>query len=242
MAKTIVLVSSKGGSGKSTVAVGLSAALSLSGRRVLLIDVDEGARCLDTMLNIGEDAVFDIADVLAGNAELCDSILKVPSLPNVSVVPSPYENKPLDFKSLSTLVEEESADYDYIIIDTKGQLPADRLSQMPKAAQFISVVTCEPVALKNTGVLCSGLIEKGIECKLIINRYKPFGHNNRVNNIDKMVDLCSTQLLGIVPEDKNISIYAGKPVVFGTAAKAIHRIAARLEGENVPLPKIKDIY
>lgn len=241
MGQTLVLVSSKGGSGKSTVAVGLSAALSLAGNKVLLIDLDEGARCLDTMLGLSGDTLFDIADVVGGNASVADAVLTHSALPLVSVIPSPYENKPLDFNAVTQLMEEVSGDYDYVILDTKGQLPAERLSCLPKSATFISVVTCEPVALKNTGVLCSGLYEKGIECRLIINRFKPVGQGNKINNIDEMIDTCSAQLLGIVPEDKNISIYAGKPIVFGSAAKAIHRIAARLSGERVPLPKIKKI-
>lgn len=241
MGQTIVLVSSKGGSGKSTVAVGLSAALSVSGKRILLIDIDEGARCLDTMLSINADTVFDIADVLLGNVDYKDASLSVSALPNVAVIPSPYENKPLDFKKLAEFTQSVSDEFDYIILDTKGQLPADRLSQLKSAAKFVAVVTDNSVALKNTGVLCRGLAEKGIECRLIINRYKPRGQNKKINNIDEMINTCQASLLGIVPEDKIMSVYAGRPIVFGSAAKAIHRIAARLEGQAVPLPKIKDI-
>lgn len=241
MGQTIVLVSSKGGSGKSTVAVGLSAALSVSGKSVLLIDIDEGARCLDRMLSINSQTVFDIADVLSGNADYKDAVLKVDALPNVSVIPSPYENKPLDFLKLSEFCEKVSLEFDYIILDTKGQLPAERLSELKNVAKFIAVVTDNAVSLNNTGVLCQGLAEKGVECRLIINRYKPRGQNRKINNIDEMINLCQASLLGIVPEDKMISVYAGRPIVFGSAAKAIHRIAARLEGLSVPLPKIKDI-
>ena len=58
MAQTVVLISSKGGSGKSTVAVGLATAFSREGKRVLLIDADEGARCLDSMLSVDSDTVL----------------------------------------------------------------------------------------------------------------------------------------------------------------------------------------
>lgn len=241
MGQTLVLVSSKGGSGKSTVAVGLSSALSLSGKKVLLIDADEGARCLDTMLSINSDTVFDIYDVLSGNCEYEDAILYAGALTNVSVIPSPYENKPLDFKKLSDFIDSVGEKYDYVILDTKGQLPSERLIGLGSNAKFIAVVTDNPVALKNTGILCGALSEKGIECQLIINRYKTRGQNRKINNIDEMINICQAQLLGIVPEDKTVSVYAGRPIVFGSAAKAIHRIAARLNGEFVPLPKIKNI-
>lgn len=241
MGKIVVLISSKGGSGKSTVAVGLSAAFSLSGKRVLLVDADEGARCIDTMLGINGETVFDINDVICGNATLEEVGLNVASLPLVTVIPSPFENVPLDFERLTEIAKTESENYDYVIIDTKGQLPAARLSLLPHNATFVSVVTDEPVALKNAGILASGLKECGIKCRLIINRFKAKGQNGKINNIDEMIDICNARLLGVVPEDKVIRLYSGKPIVFGLAAKAIHRIAARLEGNTVELPRIKDI-
>ena len=78
MGKIIVLISSKGGSGKSTVAVGLATAFSNEGKKVLLIDADEGARCLDSMLAVDSDTLFDISDVLKGNADISSAALSVP--------------------------------------------------------------------------------------------------------------------------------------------------------------------
>lgn len=239
--KIIALVSSKGGSGKSTVAVGLAAAFSSAKKNVLLIDADEGARCLDIMLDISGDTVFDIKDVLDGNASCEDAAMGIGSLPSLKLIPSPFENKPLDFSRLAEFAVKESENFDFVIIDTKGQLPASRLAELSNTATFVSVVTPEPVALKNTGALTLGLSENGIKSRLIINRFKTHGNNGNINNVDNIIDTCGARLLGVVPEDRNISLFAGKPIVFGSAAKAVFRIAARLEGENIPLPKISSI-
>ena len=63
-----VVTSGKGGVGKSTVAAGVGAALARRRRRVLLIDGDAGLSCLDLMLGVAEEKVFDIADVICGAA------------------------------------------------------------------------------------------------------------------------------------------------------------------------------
>ncbi len=240
MGKTVILISSKGGSGKSTVAVGLATAFSREHKRVLLIDADEGARCLDYMLKVNADTVFDLSDVLNGNAEVDNVKLKVPTLENVWVIPSPLSGEPIDLAALGKLTESIKNDYDIIIVDTKGQLPADRLKGLPKTAMFISVVTTDRVAVRNTGVLNTALAEQGIAPRLIINRFKAKGSDGRYIGIDGIIDTSAAQLLGIIPEDDSIGSANG-PILLGTAAAAIFRIASRIEGHSVPLPDIKRI-
>ena len=176
MGKMIVLISSKGGSGKSTVAIGLASAFSSEGKKVLLIDADEGARCLDSMLKADTDTLFDLRDVLSGTCELQDAVLWVAGLDGVSVIPSPLSPEPINMAALGELAELQKNNYDYVIIDLKGQLPAERLVLLPKTAQFISVVTTDKIALRNTGLLNTKLIENGIVPRLILNRFKEKNH------------------------------------------------------------------
>ena len=73
-----VVTSGKGGVGKSTVAAGVGAALARRRRRVLLIDGDAGLSCLDLMLGVAEEKVFDIADVICGAAAPAQAIYQCP--------------------------------------------------------------------------------------------------------------------------------------------------------------------
>lgn len=238
--KTVVLISSKGGSGKSTVAVGLATAFSLAGKKVLLIDADEGARCLDSMLSINGETVFDISDVLKGNCEVEDAVLNVPNLPQVSIIPSPMSGEALDLAALGDLTEKLKEIYDYVIVDTKGQLPVERLLGLPKSAEVISVVTTDEIAVRNTGILDSALIRAGFKPRLIINRFKRKAADGSAVNIDSIIDETNARLIGIVPEDKKIGAFAS-PLVFGIAAKAVFRIAGRIDNRIIPLPKLKEI-
>ena len=61
-AKYLLVTSCKGGVGKSTSAVNLAAALALRGKRVLLCDCDFDMRCLDLMLGLENEVVYDLYD------------------------------------------------------------------------------------------------------------------------------------------------------------------------------------
>ena len=66
MNKIIAVTSGKGGTGKSTFSIGLALAFKGEGKRVLMIDMDTGLRCLDLLLGLEENVVFDISDILSG--------------------------------------------------------------------------------------------------------------------------------------------------------------------------------
>jgi hypothetical protein len=115
------------------------------------------------------------------------------------------------------------------------------LKELDLDALFISVVTTDAIAIKNTGLLNSELGRFGIKPRLIINRFKRTVANGNLVNIDDIIDSSKARLIGIVPEDSLIVKYSRKPIVFGKAAMAFNRIASRLNGNDVKLPKVKDI-
>ena len=106
MGRIFAVVSGKGGTGKSTVSVGLAAAFSAFGHRVLVIDLDTGLRCLDMLFGVQEDIVFDLGDVLAGR-EVSDAVYDVPHLNTVKMIPAPQNTISIDSGEFSALLENK---------------------------------------------------------------------------------------------------------------------------------------
>lgn len=240
MGKIIALISSKGGTGKSTVAIALASAFTAAGKKVLLADCDEGARCLDTMLGVNSETLFDLSDILSGSCDLEKAIIKTGIEGRISLVPSPVFTEPIDMEKLSAFLVDSSADYDYVIADMRGQLPADRIALLPKNTLFLIVTNSDGVTVRNTGLLAYDLTAHNADPRLIINKFTGKKADGSLLNIDYTVDEAQTRLMGIVPLDKIIAASRG-PVYFGPAAAAVCRIASRIDGNSVPLPEINKI-
>ena len=87
MSKIISIVNQKGGVGKTTTAINLSAALSTFGKKVLLIDLDSqgnSSRGYGIDITILNRTIFD---VLIGNCTINQSIKKT-TIPHVDIIPS----------------------------------------------------------------------------------------------------------------------------------------------------------
>ena len=69
MGTVIVITSGKGGTGKTSLAGGVGAALALQGHKVLCIDGDVGLRNLDITLGMADAALMDFSDVIAGRCD-----------------------------------------------------------------------------------------------------------------------------------------------------------------------------
>ncbi len=86
MGQSLVITSGKGGSGKSTIAVNLGAALAASGKTVALVDMDMGMRSLDILCGLENRIVYDLADVADGLCRVKQAIVKHPSIAGLSLI------------------------------------------------------------------------------------------------------------------------------------------------------------
>ena len=146
MDKVWLIASGKGGTGKSTLAVNLGAALAADGRRVLLIDLSIGLRCLDLCLGLADRVLFDVMDVLDGNCRPDEAVLRHPTISGLFLLPAAQTRRSaeLDGSRLHELCGILAKDFDLIFLDCPpGIEPV--LGQATRAsAQGILVTTQNP--------------------------------------------------------------------------------------------------
>ena len=84
MAKVLVVTSGKGGVGKTTSTAALGAALASAGKNVVLIDFDVGLRNLDLVMGAERRVVYDLINVVQGDAKLAQALIRDKRVPTLS--------------------------------------------------------------------------------------------------------------------------------------------------------------
>lgn len=241
MGKIISIVSGKGGTGKSTVCVTLGISLVKCRYRVLLIDCNFGMRGLDIMTGIGENIVFDIADAIYGNCNL-EQVIYVCGLKGLSIIPASQniEDKitPDVFKYF---IDNLKQNYDYIIIDSPSGIGNGFDRAVLPADICLVIANTEPTSIKSCINVRKKLLDIGKDnIRLIINKFSRISFKKFAfyPDLDSVIDEVGIQLIGIITEDRQIISYIQKGLVYEkscTALNAVDRIAARLDGYDVPL-------
>lgn len=161
MAKIISLVNQKGGVGKTTTSINLSASLAVLGKKVLLIDLDSQANAT-TGLGINKGNVeATIYEVLIGKINITDAIIKtsyrrfdmIPASINLAGISNEFIDKTRldpDFdrnNQLKLSLDKIRNDYDYIIIDCPPSLSELITNALTASDSIIIPVQCEFYAL-----------------------------------------------------------------------------------------------
>src|SRR6476469_10110533 len=86
MARIIVVTSGKGGVGKTTTSASFSSGLALRGHKTAVIDFDVGLRNLDLIMGCERRVVYDLINVINGEANLNQALIKDKHCENLSVL------------------------------------------------------------------------------------------------------------------------------------------------------------
>ena len=160
MSKVIAIVNQKGGVGKTTTAVNLSAALAQKGKRVLLIDEDPQGNATSG-LGIDKNQEKSIYDVLVGDATIEETVIKT-NIKNLYVCPSNInlagaEVQLVNMESRENRMKEKMKtiqdDFHYVIIDCPPSLGLLTINSLTAANSIIIPIQCEYYALEGVGQL-----------------------------------------------------------------------------------------
>lgn len=241
MGNIISITSGKGGTGKTTICAGLGHAIALHNKKVLIIELDIGLRALDIMLGLDDKVVYDLGDILNQTCKISDAILQNEKYPNIHFIASPVDiSKNFNIDDISKFCLTLKSLYDYIIIDTPAGIGMGCYLS-PKVSDItLLVVTPDPICVRDARKMVDLMREYNYQqIRLIINKAnRKVIKNKIIKNYDEVIDSVSVQLIGVIPEDFNISLYTfkGEPFDYNSNAGVIFRnISNRLMGYYVPL-------
>lgn len=209
MGRIIAVANQKGGVGKTTTAINLSACLAEKNKKVLTLDMDPQGNTtsgLGVDKNQAENTVYEL---ILDESELSDCIYSS-VMENLSVIPSNinlsgaeieligFENKEYLLKSKLDMIKDN---YDYIIIDCPPSLNLLTINAMTAADSVIVPIQCEYYALEGLSQLIHtiDLIKERLNPKLEIEGVVFTMYDARTN--------LSLQVVENVKENLDTTIY-----------------------------------
>jgi septum site-determining protein MinD len=252
MAKVLVVTSGKGGVGKTTSTAALGAALAQAGQKVAVVDFDVGLRNLDLVMGAERRVVFDLINVIQGVAKLSQALIRDKRLESLWLLPASQtrDKDALTDEGVEGVIKELRDKFDWIICDSPAGIERGATLAMRFADTAVIVTNPEVSSVRDSdriiGLLDSKTekAEKGqrIDKHVLITRYDAQrAARGEMLNIEDVLDILSTPLLGIIPESEEVlrASNLGSPITLNNAASAAARAyvdaARRLKGDDVPM-------
>ena len=244
MGVSIVITSGKGGVGKTTTTANLGTALAALGKKVVVVDGDTGLRNLDVLMGLENRIVYTIMDVIENRCRLKQALIKDKRYPNLCLLPTAQTKDKDDISThdMLNIVNSLKEDFDYVLIDSPAGIEQGFENSVVGADKAIVVVNPEITSVRDADRVIGKLDAKGLEDHAVIVNRLNYEMTKKGDMLDvpDIIETLSVKLLGVVPDDRGITVSTnkGEPIVLDQGAKsgqAFRNIAKRIMGEEVAL-------
>ena len=253
MTKIVVVTSGKGGVGKTTTSASFATGLALKGLKTAVIDFDVGLRNLDLIMGCERRVVYDFINVIQGEANLHQALIKDKQVDNLYVLAA---SQTRDKDALTqegvkkVLTDLSEMGFEYIVCDSPAGIETGALMAMHFADEALVVTNPEVSSVRDSDRILGMLSSKTqraidgaepIKEHLLITRYNP----NRVEDgqmlsLQDIQDILRIKLIGVIPESENVlqASNQGTPAIHmggSDVAEAYKDVIDRFLGEDKPL-------
>ncbi|PBJ82235.1 septum site-determining protein MinD [Lysobacteraceae bacterium NML93-0399] len=252
MAEIIVVTSGKGGVGKTTSSASIAIGLARQGKRTAVVDFDVGLRNLDLIMGCERRVVYDLVNVVQGEATLKQALIKDKRFDNLYVLAASQtrDKDALTKEGVERVLKELADDgFDYVVCDSPAGIEKGAFLAMYFADRAIVVVNPEVSSVRDSdrviGLLQSKTrrAENGerVQEHLLLTRYSPARvETGEMLSIADVEEVLGLKTLGVIPESGDVlnASNKGEPVILSaesTAGQAYDDAVARLLGQERPL-------
>jgi septum site-determining protein MinD len=252
MAKVLVVTSGKGGVGKTTSTAALGGALARTGKNVVVVDFDVGLRNLDLVMGAERRVVYDLINVVQGDAKLAQALIRDKRVDTLSLLPASQtrDKDALSEEGVERVMGELREKFDWVICDSPAGIERGATLAMRHADLAVVVTNPEVSSVRDSDRIIGLLDSKTkraeagerMEKFLLLTRYDPArAERGEMLKVDDVLEILSIPLLGIIPESEEVlrASNLGAPVTIANPlsapARAYADAAKRLMGETVAL-------
>jgi septum site-determining protein MinD len=256
LAKVIVVTSGKGGVGKTTTSAAFATGLALRGHKTVVIDFDVGLRNLDLIMGCERRVVFDFINVINGDANLNQALIKDKRVDNLYIFPTSQtrDKDALKREGVVRVFDELKKDFDYIVCDSPAGIEHGALTALYLADHAVIVTNPEVSSVRDSDRIIGLLASKSrraeqnqepVKEHLLLTRYSSERvARGEMLTVEDVQEILSIPLLGVIPESESVlkASNTGTPVVLdqeSPAGRAYQDAVARFLGEQREMRFIK---
>ncbi len=244
MSQTWMILSGKGGVGKSMVTSALGVALAKREMSCCCVDMDIGLRNLDMLLGMQNKVVYDVLDVANKDCKLKYALIPHALHPNLMLLPAAQlgDVNQMDGDDMQRIVKKLKKRVGYVLLDAPAGIGRGVENLLPCVDHSILVVTPDDVSIRDAERVIAKLEEAGKgRPMLIVNRVIPdMVTEGEMYSPQTVAATLDVPLLGYVPDDRAVIAAINRHESFMErecpASAAMDRITQRFLGEFVPMP------
>ncbi|PXX47941.1 MULTISPECIES: septum site-determining protein MinD [Aquitalea] len=253
MAKIIVVTSGKGGVGKTTTSASFASGLALRGHKTVVIDFDVGLRNLDLIMGCERRVVYDLINVVNGEASLNQALIKDKNCDNLYIIPASQtrDKDALSQEGVEKVLKElADSGFEFIVCDSPAGIEKGALLALYFADEALIVTNPEVSSVRDSDRILGILASKSrraelggdpVKEHLLITRYSPARvDKGEMLSVDDVKEILRVPLIGVIPESQTVlqASNSGTPAIHlkgSDVAEAYSDVISRFLGEDRPM-------
>jgi septum site-determining protein MinD len=206
----------------------------LKGKKTAVVDFDVGLRNLDLIMGCERRVVYDLINVVNGDAKLNQALIRDKRVDQLYMLPTSQtrDKDALQRDGIERIMDELKESFDYVVCDSPAGIEHGAQTALYFADEAIVVTNPEVSSVRDSdrmvGILASKSrraerSEEPVKSHLLITRYD-LGRVERgeMLKVEDVVEMLALPLLGVIPESESVlqASNVGAPVVLDETSKA----------------------